>query len=287
MLYAKKYKNIEIIINSRGAEQESLNVDGKEYIRSRDEFWNRKAPILFPIVGKLKDLKTKINGEIYSMGQHGFARDREFKLLNETEKSLEFILTWDDESLKIYPFKFNLVVKYTISENKLSVDIKIINVDTQDIYFNVGGHPGFRLPMEEGLKFSDYSVEFECMETFNAPEVDAPTGTLNFNKLTEWKDIKVINLDYKYFEVDAIVAPHLKSRSVKLTHNDKGIKFDYYGFNTLAIWTKPNAPFVCLEPWLGYADRTDSDFEYVHKDDIVRLKKNEDYMVGYSVEILK
>ena len=152
MLYAKKYKNIEIIVNSRGAEQESLNVDGKEYIRSRDEFWNRKAPILFPIVGKLKDLKTKINGEIYSMGQHGFARDKEFKLLSENEKSLEFILTWDEESLKVYPFKFNLIVKYTISENKVSVDVKVVNVDSQDIYFNVGGHPGFRLPMEEGLK---------------------------------------------------------------------------------------------------------------------------------------
>lgn len=286
MLYNKKVNNIEIVINSRGAEQESLLVDGKEYMRTRDEFWNRKAPVLFPIVGKLRDLKTYIDGELYSMNQHGFARDKEFKLYEETNNSLEFVLEWDNDTLKLYPYKFNLFIKYTVEENKVSVDIKIKNVDKKDIYFNIGGHPGFKLPMEDGLKFEDYTVEYEFEENFDAPGVES-NGTLNFSNYEEWRNVKTINLDYKYFEIDAIVAPHLKSRWVTLTHDGKGIKFNYYGFNTLAIWTKPNAPFVCLEPWLGYADRHDSDFEFIHKDDIVRLKKDEDYTVGYSVEILK
>jgi len=285
MIYSKKYNEIEIEINSRGAEQESLSAFGQEYIRSRDDFWNRKAPILFPIVGKLRDLKTYIDGNLYSMGQHGFARDKEFILSKETENSLEFMLKWDEESLKIYPYRFILYVKYTIEDHKVLVDIRIENDDDKEIYFNIGGHPGFKLPMEENLKFEDYQIEFEQTESFDAPTVSS-NGTLNFDNIVEYRDLKVINLNYKYFEIDAIVAPHLKSRYVTLTHDGKGIKFDFYGFNTLAIWTRPNAPFVCLEPWLGYADRHDSDYNYLHKDDIVKLDKEEKYTVGYSIQIL-
>lgn len=285
MLFTKKYKNIEITINSRGAEQESLIANGKEYMRDRDEFWNRKAPVLFPIVGKLRDLKTHINGELFSMGQHGFARDKEFELVEEDNSSLTFQLKWDEETLKMYPFKFILLIKYSIQEDKVFVDIRIKNDDDKTILFNIGGHPGFRLPMENGLKFSDYSIEYEKVESFNAPTVSS-NGTLDFNNTIEYKDIKVIDLNYKYFEIDAIVAPHLKSRSCTLTHEGKGIKFDFYGFNSLAFWTRPNAPFICLEPWLGYADRSDSDFEFAHKDDIVNLETGKEFSVGYSVQLL-
>ena len=287
MEYTLKKGNIQIGINSRGAEQEHLIYNGKDYIRERDSFWNRKAPILFPIVGKLRDLKTYINGNLYSMNQHGFARDLEFELESQEESKITFVSTYSKDTLKLYPFKYELKVTYEIKENSVLVSFEVTNKGQDKMYFNIGGHPGFRLPLYEGEKFEDYSVVFEKEESFDAPTVNLENGTLNFKDTISYKNIKKIDLNYKYFEIDAIVAPSLKSREVKLVNkNGKGILFKYNGFNTLAIWTKVNAPFVCLEPWKGYADHTDSDYNFIKKDDIVKLNYNEKYVCGYEICIL-
>ncbi len=287
MEYTLKSGNIQIGINSRGAEQEHLIYNGKDYMRVRDEFWNRKAPVLFPIVGKLRDLKTYIDGKLYSMNQHGFARDLEFTLESKSDNKLTFISIYSDDTLKMYPYKYNLRISYEIEGNTLKVRFEVVNKGKDKMYFNIGGHPGFRLPMYDNEKFEDYKVVFEEEESFDAPTVNMENGTLDFNNTIPYKNIKEIKLDYKYFEIDAIVAPHLKSRSVKLVNKKgKGIKFSYVGFNTLAIWTKPNAPFVCLEPWQGYADHSDSDYNFIKKDDIVSLKYNESYECGYNITIL-
>ena len=287
MEYTLKCGNIQIGINTRGAEQEHLFYNGKDYMRERDEYWNRKAPVLFPIVGKLRDLKTFINGKLYSMNQHGFARDLEFELEETSDNKLTFINKYNDETLKKYPFKYQLVVSYEIEKNTLKVRYKVTNKGNDKMYFNIGGHPGFKLPMYEGEKFEDYSVEFEQTESWNAPTVNMENGTLDFNNTIPYRDINRIDLDYKYFEIDAIVIPNIKSKYVKLVNKDgKGIKFSYYNMNTLAIWTKPNAPFVCLEPWKGYADHSDSDYNFIKKDDIVSLKYNESFIAGYDIEIL-
>ena len=287
MEYSLKYKDIQISINSRGAEQEHLIYNGKDYIRQRDEFWNRKAPFLFPIIGKLRDLKTYIDGNLYSMNQHGFLRDREFELESNTDNSLTFISTYSEDTLKLYPFKYQVRIKYEIKDCGVAIDIEVTNKGKEKMYFNIGGHPGFRLPMYDNEKFDDYSVVFEKTEDFDAPTVNLQNGTLDFNHTIRCDHIGRIDLNYKYFEIDAIVIPKVKSREVKLVNKkNKGIRFNYHGFNSLAIWTKPNAPFVCLEPWMGYADHSDSDYNFIKKDDIVTLKANEVYKCGYSVEIL-
>ena len=287
MEYSLKYKDIQISVNSRGAEQEHLIYNGKDYIRQRDEFWNRKAPFLFPIVGKLRDLKTYIDGNLYSMNQHGFLRDREFELESKTDNSLTFISTYSEDTLKLYPFKYQVRIKYEIKDCGVAIDIEVTNKGKEKMYFNIGGHPGFRLPMYDNEKFDDYSVVFEKTEDFDAPTVNLQNGTLDFNHTIRYDHIDRIDLNYKYFEIDAIVIPKVKSREVKLVNKkNKGIRFNYHGFNSLAIWTKPNAPFVCLEPWMGYADHSDSDYNFIKKEDIVTLKANEVYKCGYSVEIL-
>ncbi len=286
MEYNLKYQNLEIVVNSKGAELEHIYCNGKDYMRSRDEYWNRKSPVLFPIVGKLRDLKTNIDGKTYNMNQHGFARDKEFELIEKGENKLVFSIEYNEETLKMFPYKFKLDIEYVIENNKLDVNYLVKNIDEKDIYFNIGGHPGFKLPIYENETFKDYSVVFECVETWNAPTV-ASNGTLNFKDTILYEGLDKIDLDYKYFEIDAIVIPGIKSRTVKLVNKEnKGIEFSYYGFNTLAIWTKPNAPFVCLEPWKGYADHSDSDYDFKKKDDIVCLEKNDIYKAGFSVNIL-
>lgn len=286
MEYSLKYDNLEVFINSHGAELEHIYCNGIDYMRRRDEFWNRKSPVLFPIVGKLRDLKTFIDGKEYHMNQHGFARDMDFELVEEKENKLVFVCKSNIDTLKMYPYQFELYIEYIINNNNLDVVYKVKNIDNKEIFFNLGGHPGFNLPIYEGEKFDDYSVVFEGSETWNAPTVSS-NGTLNFIDTIPYNDYKQIDLTYKYFEIDAIVIPAIKSKKVKLVNKEnKGIEFAYKGFNTLAIWTKPNAPFVCLEPWKGYADHSDSDYDFKKKDDIVSLKENELYEASFSVNIL-
>lgn len=286
MEYVLKYDDLEIVVNSKGAEQEHLYYRGKDYMRVRDDFWNRKAPVLFPIVGKLRDLKTYINGELFSMPQHGFARDLEFELFKQEANRVILFHSYDDETLRVYPYKFQLYIEYRIEGKKLKVRYNVVNKGKENMHFNIGGHPGFKLPMYENDKFEDYSVIFDETESWEAPTVSS-NGTLNFKDTISYKNIDRIDLNYKYFEIDAIVIPNIKSRKVKLVNKEnKGIEFAYKNFNTLAIWTRPNAPFVCLEPWRGYADHNDSDYDFLKKDDLVTLRSNESYTFGYDITIL-
>ena len=289
MEFKIKNKYLELVVSSHGAEKQSLVCleNNINYLRDVDEYWNRHAPLLFPIVGKLRDLKTIINNKEYSMKQHGFVRDMEFELYNQTGDQITLVNTYNEETLKMYPFKYKVLVTYTLDEKTLHTEFKVVNEDYQVIPFNYGGHPGFRCPLYKDEKFEDYSVVFEKTENFNAPLVKVENGTLDFDHTIEYKNIDKIDLEYKYFELDAIVIPNVKSQSVKLVNKDnKGVKFDFKGFPSLAIWTRPNAPFVCLEPWIGYADKYNSNYNFIEKDNMQFLNPEEEFKVTYSITIL-
>lgn len=285
-----KIKNefLELTVSSHGAEKQSLvSKEGLNYLRDVDQFWGRKAPLLFPIVGKLRDLKTFINNKEYHMNQHGFLRDQEFELFSQTENELILINKFNNETLKMFPFEYKILVKYTLIGKTLDTTIIVENEDYQVIPFNYGGHPGFRCPLYENETFEDYTVKFEQEENFDAPLVVLENGTLDFDHTVSYKNIKDLQLDYKYFETDAIVIPNVKSQSVKLVNKEqKGVKFDFKGFPSLAIWTRPNAPFVCLEPWIGYADKYNSNYQFIEKDNIIFLNPNEKFEATYSITIL-
>lgn len=283
-------KYLELTVSSHGAEKQSIisKETNISYLRDVDKYWNRKAPLLFPIVGKLRDLKTFINNKEYSMNQHGFIRDQEFELYSQTETELVLVNKFNEETLKKYPFEYQVFVKYTLVEKSVYTEFIVKNLDYQVIPFNYGGHPGFKLPLYENETFEDYSVKFEKEENFDAPTVDMTTGTLNFKDTISYRNINEINLNYKYFEIDAIVIPEVKSQSVKLVNKDnKGVKFDFLGFPSLAIWTKPNAPFVCLEPWIGYADHNDSNYQFIEKDNMQFLNPGETFSATYVITVLE
>ena len=222
------------------------------------------------------------------MNQHGFIRDQEFELYSQTETELVLVNKFNEETLKKYPFEYQVFVKYTLVEKSVYTEFIVKNLDYQVIPFNYGGHPGFKLPLYENETFEDYSVKFEKEENFNAPTVDMTTGTLNFKDTISYRNINEINLNYKYFEIDAIVIPEVKSQSVKLVNKDnKGVKFDFLGFPSLAIWTKPNAPFVCLEPWIGYADHNDSNYQFIEKDNMQFLNPGETFSATYVITVLE
>ena len=290
MLKALENKNIKIEVSENGAELKSLKSDGIEYIwYSRPEFWRFCAPFLFPIVGTLKDKETFINGKLYKIPQHGIVRTQKFDYLGTTNNVMSFVNKYSDESLEIYPFKYQFNVDYILDDNSLTTKITITNLGKEEMPFNLGGHPAFNIPLYEGETFEDYSVYFEENETFNSPKVMS-NATLNFDESAmERVNINKIDLKKSLFDIDTIILPKIKSRSVKLLNKDmKGIKFSFKEFNTFAIWTPYNeAPFVCLEPWIGYNDHHDSNKEFKTKDNLVFLKENESFTASYTIELIK
>ena len=290
MYYKISNEYLELTVSAHGAEKQSLvsKETGISYLRDIDQYWNRHAPLLFPIVGKLRDLKTIINNKEYSMNQHGFLRDQEFEVFSQKENEIVLVNSYNEETLKMYPFKYKVYVKYTLNGKQLDTEFKVVNEDYQVIPFNYGGHPGFKLPLYENEKFEDYKIVFEEEENFDAPTVMLDNGTLNFIDTIKYEKVKELQLNYKYFEIDAIVNPKIKSQSVKLVNKDnKGIKFDFKGFPSLAIWTKPNAPFVCLEPWIGYADHHDSNYHFIEKDNMQFLNPECEFSATYSITVLE
>ena len=285
-----KKNNISFKVNELGAELKSLVCDGKEYIwYSEPKFWKRSAPFLFPIVGSMKGHKTIINGKEYTLTQHGFLRDQDFNVVLEEEGKLVLENQYNEETLSKYPFKYKAKVTYELIDESLKTSVEITNLGEEVMPFNIGGHPAFNCPLYDGETFEDYKVVFEKEETFGSPEV-VVGGLLNFdNPVYSLENAKEIALKKDLFTIDTILIPKVKSKSVKLLNKEgKGIEFSYPKFSTLAIWTPYNeAPFVCLEPWIGYNDKHDTNGEYLTKDDLVKLNPNQSYEVSYTIKILK
>lgn len=288
MDYIIKNELLELTVNSVGAEKKALKSAKVNYLRDVDKYWDRTAPFLFPIVGALCDGYTIIDNKEYHLKQHGFLRDQEFEVLQQKEDEISFVNVYNEETLKMYPYKYKVVINYKLKKNTLITQINVHNENDQKILFNLGGHPGFRCPLYPNEKFSDYKLVFEKPETFTSPKVEAD-GTLNFNvPAAKFTKLQELRLQYEYFASEAIVIPRVKSDYVMLVNgNGQGIKFEFADFVSLGIWTKPNAPFICLEPWIGYADRHDTDHQFVNKDNIVQLDPMEVYTVKYQITIIE
>lgn len=281
---------LTIEVADRGAELKSLKCDGIEYIWYSDpKYWEYCSPFLFPIVGTLKDKKTIFGDKEYHIPQHGIVRYRDFKFVGIKDNKISFEFASDDESLENYPFKFLMKVNYYLNECQVKAEIIIKNLDEKEMLFNLGGHPAFNVPLYKNEKFTDYKVVFEKEETFDSPKV-MPNATLNFKEpVLKYKNLKELQLDKSIFSIDTIINTRVKSKSVKLLNKEgKGLKFSYPKFKTLAIWTPFNdAPFVCLEPWIGYNDHHDTRGYFKDKDDVITLQPQKEFTAEFMIEIIK
>ena len=282
------YKDCSIEVNSLGAELKSFCAAGKEYIWCSDpKYWKRSAPFLFPIVGSVKNKEIYIDGKRYEMGQHGFLRDQEFKVVKKEEGYIA-LETYSNDQTKIhYPYDFKALVEYFLKDNELETKITITSY-SDEMCFNFGGHPAFNCPMDNN-KFEDYRIVFEKPETFNSPSVEEG-GLLDFNKgVYQKENCKEIKLTKDIFTIDTILIRDIKSKKVMLLdNNNQGIEFSFPKFSTLAIWTPYNdAPFICLEPWIGYNDLVDTNQDYKTKNDLIYLNKGESFFASYKVKVIK
>ena len=273
---------LSITVNFKGAELQSIKRDKNEYIWNGDvEFWGKHSPVLFPIVGTLKNNSYFLENEAYQLSRHGFARDLEFELLESEYNSLLFSLKANDVTLTNFPFEFELKIKYTLLDKKLIVQYEVINNSDKKMPFSIGAHPAFSLPSG----FENYSLEFSDIEN---PEyyllknglISDQTETLNIND-------QILSLTFKTFDNDALVFKTLKSKTITILENSKPyIKVDFKNFPNLGIWTVQNANFICIEPWFGYSDTINSNGEILEKEGIIILEKNESFKTEFSIEIM-
>jgi galactose mutarotase-like enzyme len=270
-------------IKSLGAELCSLKDNtNRDYIwEGNPAFWGKHSPVLFPIVGTLKNNTFYHNDKEYALSRHGFAREMEFQLVEKTESSATFSLQSNSETLKNYPFKFELQIQYTLFNATLELAYTVINRDSTEIPFSIGAHPAFDLPRD----FEDYSLAFE--------EVEPLEYTLLENDLVSKQTEKIktnsntVPLTYELFESDALIFKTLKSNSLTIVEKENPIlKVQFENFPNLGIWTKVGAPFICIEPWFGYSDTTESTGNLFEKEGIIVLKTGTPFQAKFSIEIL-
>ncbi len=275
---------------SAGAEMKSLirKSDGQEFLWEADpKFWGRTAPVLFPLVGKVKDDHYIENGKEYEMHQHGFARDMEFEVVSETGKSIVYVLRADDETKKVYPYEFELFITYTIVDNKVKVEWKVINPSDETIYFSIGGHPAFACPLNKQEKQSDYSFEIESKEN-NIVCNKFSDGYVTGDKYqVELKENKLPVSD-NLFDNDALVVEDTQAEKVSLI-DAQGNKYLTVSFAALVfgLWSPPkkNAPFVCIEPWYGRCDSINYKGEWKNREWGNKLEAGKEFKGGFGIDI--
>ena len=267
-----KNNQLTVKINPKGAELTSIfnHENQTEYLWNADpKFWGKSSPVLFPIVGALKNNVYRFEGQQYTLPRHGFARDREFIVEKSKENSVIFLLTHDENSLKIYPFKFEFRLIYSLENNTMSVTYSVKNIGENKMYFSVGGHPAFALPLAENTTYDDYYLEFNKTETFKRWGLTTE-GLINTQPFDFLKDTSQLNLTKKLFYDDAIVFKNIESTSVilKSKKTNRQLKFDFGGFPYVGIWAAKDANFVCIEPWCGIADSANHNQELTEKEGI-------------------
>jgi galactose mutarotase-like enzyme len=270
-------------INTFGAELISFkNNSNREYIwEGNPNYWGKHSPILFPIVGSLKNNNYIYNNSIYNLPRHGFAREMDFEVKEKTDLEVVFSLKQTGATLEKYPFNFELQISYTLTNSVLKIGYKVINNNDFSMPFSIGAHPAFALPSD----FKNYELLFEKSEKLIVSTLENDLIS-NATYILPMEN-NSLRLNYSLFENDALVFKTIASKSVTLAENNIPLlKVHYKDFPSLGIWTKSQAPFICIEPWIGYADTIENNGNIEDKEGIQILGVNQTFETNYLIEIL-
>lgn len=288
-MFSIENQQLRISIHPKGAELQSIYHKGHqtEYMWSGDPaIWGKHSPLLFPIVGTLKANTYYYQAKPYTLSRHGFARDREFAVEAQDAGSITFLLKSDAETKKNYPFEFELRVIYRLKPEGFSTTYHVTNPASNPLYFSVGGHPAFRLPLAPGTGYPDYYLEFDKVE--NAPRWPiSRDGLIETQPQPLLENTATLPLKKELFAKDALVFKHPASSGVAIrsAKTQRGLKMDFPDFPFLGIWAAPNADFVCIEPWCGIADPVDSNQQYAEKEGIQRLEGGQKFERTWTLEV--
>lgn len=290
MIFTLENSLIKITVSNQGGELHSLTSkeDNTEFLWNGDpQFWKYHAPILFPIVGKVKDLTYRVNDCEYNLPQHGLARVSEFQLVSKTESEIVFELKHSEESLKVYPFKFSLRIKYTLINRSLNIAYSVKNIDNKQIHFSIGSHPAFMCPLYKDESLEDYYFKFNSKETASIMCLNKD-GYFVKNRLPFLDNSNTIPLSKDLFQNDALVFSDLTSNEISICskNHSKSLTFNFSNFPYLGLWAPvTGAPFVCIEPWFGHADYEDFNGDLSEKEGILSLEENNVFKCNFTVTI--
>ena len=291
MIYVLENDKFEVKISSIGAELKSMfsKKTNFEYVwQGHKDYWTGSACNLFPICGRLFEQKYTYKGKEYSMPPHGFVRNMEFIMEEKTNTKIVLRVDSDSETLKMYPFNFTFKIIYTLIGSTLKNEFYVENNEEEILPFSVGGHPGFNIPFEKGLTLNDHYIEFEKAK--NRLQVEFSPTCFCTGKTLEFKmeDDKIINLDYKLFENDAIFLEDDNGTvSIKSKKSNKCVSLSYNNASHVGFWQNytKNTPFVCIEPWYGIPSTDGIVDDLDSKNKLIYLKKGENYNFCFDISI--
>jgi galactose mutarotase-like enzyme len=282
-------EHLQVNITPKGAELQSIynKQTGLEYLwDGNPEFWGKKSPTLFPIVGGLKNGSYEFEDKIYAMGRHGFAREMTFEVTDQTNHTATFAIKATEETLKKYPFQFLFSITYAIEGNRLSVTYTVKNPNTGTMYFSVGTHPAFKVPLVQGDVYEDYYLAFNTTENAGIYPLTAD-GLVELQPVPCLENSNKLPLTKALFYKDALVFKELKSTAISILNNKNshGLTYSYQDFPYMGIWAAKNADFVCIEPWCGIADNVATTSQLIEKEGINTLAPNEIFTRTWAVEM--
>ncbi|EAG4431751.1 aldose 1-epimerase family protein [Listeria monocytogenes] len=287
-----KLENEVLLVEMKTAGAELTRIfhkdTGLEYLWNADsKFWGRHSPVLFPTVGRLVEDTYLVDGKPYHLGQHGFARDRDFQVVEQTEKSVRFELDADEDSLAVYPYKFKLSIIYTIEKNTVAVSYEVENTDNKRIYFSIGAHPAFNLPLTDGTTFEDYYLDFGTEENLETLCLEGPYRSGEIKKVVD-EAARYLPLNYDLFKNDALIFEALKQKemTIKSDKTPHFVKVSFPEFPFVGVWTaKARTPLLCIEPWYGIADGAGESVELRDKAGIEHLEPEAIFASEYEITV--
>lgn len=292
MRYSIENEWFKIEVDECGAELCSMisKKTGVEYIWQADpKVWKGASPVLFPIIGALKGQTYHYQGTSYTLPKHGFFRgNTNVRLISRTPSRLSFALSSDQETLARYPFSFEIKISFLLADRRLQVFHEVTNVGNSPMYFSLGGHPAFNYPWKEGENKDDYYLQFEQKENNVIYEV-LDNGLLSGREKPLLKNDDRLYLEKGLFDQDALIFKETNSSNVSLRSkkSKNSISIQFSDFPYLAIWSKPEAKFLCIEPWHGLPDFEKSKQELTKKQGIIKLPSGNIHYASYTIQIFE
>lgn len=288
MLYTIQNEKMRVSVDSKGAQLWSVeDKEGTQYLWQGDEkYWGDRAINLFPYIARLTDGKYRADGQEYTMDIHGFLKDSELQAQSHEAEKIVFTLEDSGETRKLYPYAFKLSVIYQLDNESLDITFLVENKDNKKMYFGIGGHPGFRAPLEENLNFEDYYLEFA--ERAEAERVGMTPDCFVTGEDSPFplKNGKILTLKHSLFDNDAIILKNMsKMVSLKTDGGKKGITVSFPQMSYLGIWHMPHtdAPYVCIEPWTSLPSRKGIVEELSTQENLISLDAGKLYRNTWSI----
>ncbi|MCL1884924.1 MAG: aldose 1-epimerase family protein [Defluviitaleaceae bacterium] len=289
MIHTINSDAFKVELNTTGAELSSIlsKKSGMEYIwQGNPEWWAGRAPILFPMLCAIKNGTYTIGGTVYNMTKHGFVRYAEFETAQADDKKVVFEYRDNEETLKMYPYKFLLQIIFELDKSTLSTTYKVKSFNESPMYFSIGAHEAYRCPRNEDETFEDYYIEFEKDGKYISETVNE-NGLITGEQYTIIENGRIIPLDYSLFSKDTLMFKNPQSSKVflKSKKSKTVLEVDYKNAPYLAIWTKKGAPYVCIEPWFGMPDEENHDGDIKKKLGIEIIEPNGEFSWTHNITI--